>query len=177
MTQLLAQCALGNQSAFADLYQQTSPKLFGIAVRILKRTDLAEEVLQDSFVNIWNHASEYTTHKSIPMTWMASIVRNRALDLLRRLPLEELRYEDDAFIDTVESNTPGPLQQLLRSHEGSALARCLQVLDAPQRQSIMLAFYHGLSHAELAKHLRQPLGTIKSWIRRGLQGLKRCLET
>ncbi|MGH8750637.1 MAG: sigma-70 family RNA polymerase sigma factor [Burkholderiales bacterium] len=174
MNKLLAQCALGSQSAFADLYRHTSAKLFGVALRILRREDWAEEVLQDSFVNIWKHAAEYTSSKSAPMTWMTSIVRNRALDLLRR-PNPEIAQEDESLIEQFEDDKPGPLQQLLQSKQAGALARCLQQLEARQRQSIMLAFYHGLTHAELAQHLREPLGTVKTWIRRGLERLKGCL--
>jgi len=165
---------LGNQTAFADLYRQTSAKLFGVALRMLKREDWAEEVLQDSFINIWRHAAEYNAHKSAPMTWMNSIVRNRALDLLRR-PGLEIAQQDESLIEAWEDPDSGPLDRLLKSNEAAALARCLQQLESKQRQSIMLAFYHGLTHAQLARHLQQPLGTVKSWIRRGLERLKRCL--
>ena len=174
MSRLLTQCALGDQTAFADLYRQTSAKLFGVALRILKREDWAEEVLQDSFINIWRHAAEYSARKSAPMTWMISIVRNRALDLLRR-PGLEIAQHDESLIEAWEDPDAGPLDRLLKSNEAAALARCLQQLDSRQRQSIMLAFYHGLTHDQLARHLQQPLGTVKSWIRRGLERLKRCL--
>ncbi|HSS45982.1 MAG TPA: sigma-70 family RNA polymerase sigma factor [Burkholderiales bacterium] len=166
---------MGDQAAFANLYRQTSAKLFGVALRILKREEWAEEVLQDSFVNIWKHAAEYTAPKSAPMTWMTSIVRNRALDLLRR-PGLEVAQEDNSLIEDFGDGAQGPVELLLQSNAADALARCMQQLEARQRQSIMLAFYHGLTHAELAKHLRQPLGTVKTWIRRGLERLKRCLS-
>lgn len=172
--QLLEQCALGNRAAFADLYRQTSAKLFGVALRILRREDWAEEVLQESFVNIWRHAAAYSVYKSAPMTWMISIVRNRALDILRRPGLETAQL-DPSLIEALQDQSAGPMDRLLKSNEAAALARCLQQLDGNQRQSIMLAFYYGLTHAELAKHLRQPLGTVKSWIRRGLQRLRKCL--
>ncbi len=165
---------MGNQSAFAELYRQASAKLYGVALRILKRQDWAEEVLQDSFINIWRHAAEYSVHKSAPMTWMISIVRNRALDLLRR-PGLEITQADESLIEAWEDSDAGPLDKLLKSKEAAALARCLQQLESRQRQSIILAFYHGLTHAQLARHLQQPLGTVKSWIRRGLERLKRCL--
>ena len=172
--QLLEQCALGNRAAFADLYRQTSAKLFGVALRILRREDWAEEVLQESFVNIWRHAAAYSVYKSTPMTWMISIVRNHALDILRRPGLETAQL-DPSLIEALQDQSAGPMDRLLKSNEAAALARCLQQLDGNQRQSIMLAFYYGLTHAELAKHLRQPLGTVKSWIRRGLQRLRKCL--
>ena len=172
---LLARCALRDQRACAELYRLTSSKLFGVALRIVRREDWAEEVLQEGFVNIWNHAAEYALDRSAPMTWMTSIVRNRALDWARRPRHEETSEDYDLIIESVRDDALGPLDQLARSAESSALARCLQELDSAQRQSIMLAFQHGLSHAELAAHLREPLGTVKTWIRRGLERLKGCL--
>ena len=172
---LLARCALGDQRACAELYRLTSSKLFGVALRIVRREDWAEEVLQESFVYIWNHAGQYAPGKSAPMTWMTSIVRNRSLDWARRPRQEDTSEDYDLIVESVRDDAPGPLELLARSTDASALARCLQQLEAAQRQSIMLAFQQGLSHAELAAHLREPLGTVKTWIRRGLERLKGCL--
>ena len=172
---LLAQCALGNQQAFAELYRATSAKLFGVTLRILRREDWAEEVLQESYVNIWNHAGAYAVQKSAPLTWMTSIVRNRSLDWLRRPRFEATGEEYDVAVDAWQDEKPGPLESLAAAADGAALARCLEQLEARQRQSIMLAFFHGLSHSELAGHLKQPLGTVKTWVRRGLERLKGCL--
>ena len=175
LAELLAQAALKNQRAFADLYQLTSPKLFGVALRILRRQDWAEEVLQECYVNIWNHAGNYAVQKSAPLTWMTSIVRNRCLDWLRRPQQEATGDEYDIAVEAWQDDAPGPMESLVASSEAAALARCLQELDAKQRQSIMLAFFHGLSHSELASHMKQPLGTVKTWVRRGLERLKGCL--
>ncbi|MCE9641776.1 MAG: sigma-70 family RNA polymerase sigma factor [Betaproteobacteria bacterium] len=172
---LLARCGLGDQRALAELYQATSAKLFGVALRICRREDWAEEVLQESFVNIWNHAAAYATGKSQPMTWMTSIVRNRALDWLRRPQHEQTSADYDLLAGNLRDDAAGPLEQLTQATEAAALARCLGELDGQQRQSIALAFQHGMSHSELAAHLKQPLGTIKTWIRRGLERLKGCL--
>jgi len=172
---LLSQCALKNQRAFRDLYQLSSSKLYGVALRILRRQDWAEEVLQECYVNIWNHAGDYAVAKSAPLTWMTSIVRNRCLDWLRRPSLETID-EDGKLIENAMSDTPDPLAELERRADASAIARCLQALEARQRQAIALAFYDGLSHSELASHMRQPLGTVKTWVRRGLIRLKACLE-
>ena len=172
---LLARCALRDQRALADLYQITAAKLFGVALRILRRDDWAEEVLQESFLNIWNHAADYAAHKSQPLTWMTSIVRNRALDWLRRPRQEDTREDYDLLAGNLPDAAAGPFEQLLQAADARALARCLSELDAQQRQCIALAFQHGLSHCELAAHLRQPLGTVKTWIRRGLDRLKGCL--
>lgn len=174
---LLGRCALGDQRAFAELYRLTSAKLFGVALRILRREDWAEEVLQEGFMNIWDHAAEYAAAKSQPLTWMTSIVRNRSLDWLRRPHREDTSEGYDLLIENLRDDAAGPLEQLTQSAEASALARCLRELDSQQRQSIALAFQRGLSHSELAAHLKQPLGTVKTWIRRGLERLKGCLSS
>jgi RNA polymerase sigma-70 factor (ECF subfamily) len=130
-------------------------------------------------VSIWNHAGTYSAGLSAPLTWMTSIVRNRCLDWLRRPRLEvALERPDEDGEDPLEliaAEGPGPLEHLARSADAKALAECLGRLDAKQRQAIMLAFYSGLSHSELATHMRQPLGTVKTWVRRGLEKLKGCL--
>ena len=145
------------------------------------KPDWAEEVLQDCYVSIWNHAGSYEARLSAPMTWMTSIVRNRCLDWLRRPHLEvTLARSDDDPDDppeSVPSDDPGPLDELARSADAKALGDCLRRLDPKQRQAIMLAFYEGLSHSELASHMREPLGTVKTWVRRGLERLKSCLGT
>jgi RNA polymerase sigma-70 factor, ECF subfamily len=171
---LLARSALKDQQAFADLYRRTSPKLLGMALRILHRQDWAEEVLQESFVSIWQHAGDYTAAKSAPVTWMTSIVRNRALDFLRR-PREELPGEFEAMLEVIADETPGLLDGLAEREEARSLVRCLETLEPSQRQTIALAFFHGLTHSELAAHLKAPLGTVKTWVRRGLERLKSCL--
>ena len=175
LAELLAQAALGNQRAFADLYGLTSAKLFGVALRILRRQDWAEEVLQECYVSIWNHAGDYAVQKSAPLTWMTSIVRNRCLDWLRRPQQEATGDEYDIAVEAWQDEAPGPLERLSASSEAAALARCMQQLEGKQRQSIMLAFFHGLSHSEVAGHMKQPLGTVKTWVRRGLERLRTCL--
>jgi RNA polymerase sigma-70 factor (ECF subfamily) len=174
--ELLARCALRDAQALATLYRHTAGKLYAVALRILRRQDWAEEVLQESFVNIWNHAGEYSAQKSAPMTWMTAIVRNRALDWLRRPSLEHGHEDYDLMLDGVPDPAPALDAALQGRREARALADCLALLGADQRQSIMLAYLHGLSHSEVAAHLRAPLGTVKTWIRRGLERLRGCLE-
>jgi RNA polymerase sigma-70 factor (ECF subfamily) len=138
------------------------------------RPDLAEEVLQESFVRIWNHASRYQAHLSAPLTWMINITRNQAIDQLRKhrdRPLADL--EEQTLID----ESPSAHDQLNSAREAIALNRCLDSLDGMQRQSITVAYFQGLSCAELAEHLKAPLGSVKSWIRRGMERLRRCLES
>jgi RNA polymerase sigma-70 factor (ECF subfamily) len=177
---LLAGCARRDRAAFASLYQATSPKLFGVAVRMLRREDWAEEVLQDCYVSIWNNAAGYSAALSAPMTWMTSIVRNRCLDWLRRPVVEVVLQTDDEDGDDplarMASEDPGPMEQLAAAGDARALADCMGRLDPKMRQAIALAFYEGLTHTELAAHMRQPLGTVKTWVRRGLERLKGCLE-
>ena len=173
---LMARSALRDQRAFRDLYRHTSAKLYAVALRIVRREDWAEEVLQESFVNIWNHIAEYAPARSAPLTWMTAIVRNRALDWLRRPNLERGDEDYDLLVEAVADDAPGPDLILGASRDARALAECMKQLTGNQRQTIVLAYTHGLSHGELAQHLKQPLGTVKTWIRRGLDRLKGCMD-
>ena len=173
---LLAQCGLGNRRAFAELYEATKSKLFAVSLRIVRERHIAEEVLQDSFVNIWNNAGRYAAAKSAPMTWMTAIVRNRSLDIVRR-PRVEVADEDDFFALNMADVSPGPHEQLAAGRDRVRVEHCMKGLDREQLQTISLAFFHGLSHSEVADHLGRPLGTVKTHIRRGLQKLKMCLES
>jgi RNA polymerase sigma-70 factor (ECF subfamily) len=170
---LLSRSALGDRAAFADLYGATASKLFAVSLRIVRQRSLAEEVLQDSFVSIWNHAADYAQAKSAPSTWMTAIVRNRSLDVLRR-PREEADV-DEALTATLVDESASPQREAQARGEAHSLRECLQELEPEQRQTIALAFYHGLTHSELADHLRRPLGTVKTHIRRGLARLRDCL--
>lgn len=176
MKRLLADSGRGNERAFARLYEMTSGRLYAMALRMLRRADWAEEVLQESYVNIWNNAASYQPGLSAPLTWMISIVRNRCLDWLRR-PQAEIPDEDDQLALAMPSEDPGPLEQLESASEARALAECVKRLEASQRNAILLAFFEGLSHSELAARLKQPLGTVKSWVRRGMERLKDCLAS
>ncbi|SMC29850.1 RNA polymerase sigma-70 factor, ECF subfamily [Andreprevotia lacus DSM 23236] len=171
---LLQRCAQRDEKALAELYQLTSPKLFGVALRILRRNDWAEEVLQECYVNIWQHAGSYSSDKSAPQTWITRIVRNRCLDWLRR-PDHEVADVDDSIVENWADDAPGPLARLLASDDSRRIAGCMQGLEASHRQAIALAYFDGLSHSELAEKLTLPLGTVKSWIRRGLEKLRLCL--
>ena len=171
---LLAQCALGNRQAFETLYRSVSPRLHGVALRFMGRQDLAEEVLQEAFVRIWYNASRYQAHLSAPMTWMVNITRNLAIDQLRKHREQPLvDGQQDAMVD----DAPSAHDLLDSQREANALNRCLETLDGMQRQSISVAYFQGLSCSELADHLAAPLGSVKSWIRRGMERLRRCLES
>jgi RNA polymerase sigma-70 factor (ECF subfamily) len=175
---LLARVALADQRAFGALYGQTSAHLYAVALRIVRDASAAEEILQEAYVSIWHHAGSYDAAKSQPVTWMTSIVRNRCLDHLRRREIDTVTLtadDDDAPAYDVADDSPSPAELLLRGADAASVRGCVETLEAGQKQAIALAFFQGLSHAELAAHLREPLGTIKSWVRRGLERLKRCL--
>ncbi|MEP6657461.1 MAG: sigma-70 family RNA polymerase sigma factor [Betaproteobacteria bacterium] len=181
LADLLARTALADQGAFAELYRMTSAQLYGVALRILRDTPAAEEVLQEAYVSVWHHAASYRAAKSQPLTWLTTIVRNRCLDQLRRRDIDTVplaRHADDGDEPEMDvaSDQPSPLDMLMAGAESRSVRTCVEALEGGQKQAIALAFYQGLSHAELAQHLRQPLGTIKSWIRRGLDRLRDCLD-
>ncbi len=179
LQQLLARVALGDRAAFRRLYDATAPSLMGVALRIVRHRDRAEEVIQDAFVNAWNRAAGYQAALSQPMTWLTAIVRNRALDELRsgsRHVAESLENEDTGTTREIEDERSDPLGLLQQAADALAIRHCLDAIDGPQRQCLALAYYHGLSHSEVATHLGSPIGSVKVWLRRGLERLKRCLD-
>jgi len=176
---LLARTALADQAAFHELYRATPPQLYGIAIRIVRESGMAEEILQESFIAVWHHAKSYAPSRSQPLTWMTAIVRNRCLDSLRRRDLETISItaSDDDHDDLDfpgDERTPSDL--LIAGADALAVRQCVEMLEGGSRQAIALAFYQGFTHAELAAHLHQPLGTVKSWVRRGLERLRQCLD-
>lgn len=177
---LLSRVALADAQAFAELYRLTSAHLFSVALRIVRERGAAEELLQEAYVNVWHHAGSYAAERAQPMTWLVAIVRNRCLDHVRKRGIDTVSMtrepEDDAPELDLPDGGPGPAEMLVAGAEAHAIRECLERLEGGSRQAIALAFFQGLSHSELAEHLAQPLGTVKSWIRRGLERLKGCLE-
>ena len=181
---VLARVALGDRAAFATLYRETRTHLFGVILRINPDRAQAEDVLQEVFVNLWRAAQSFDADRSQPLTWLTSVARHRAIDSLRRRKTEVATVSthiesdgdgDDDRLATVASDTAGPLELLSKAGQAQAIGQCLGQLSAEQQQCLALTFYQGLSHAEAALHLAQPLGTVKSWLRRALIALKDCL--
>ncbi|KPF46622.1 RNA polymerase sigma-e factor sigma-24 [beta proteobacterium AAP121] len=184
LAQLLARTGLGDRQAFARLYERTSGHLFAVVLRIQRDRALAEDLLQDIYVSVWKAAASFDAARSQPLTWLTHVARNRAIDSLRRAQsqprTESLSAADDDEqpdpAEALASDEPGPLDLLNQASEKRELTQCLERLTPTQRQSVALAFYDGLSHAEVAAHLQEPLGTVKSWVRRALNTLKSCLD-
>jgi RNA polymerase sigma factor (sigma-70 family) len=170
---LLAATAQRDQRAFAELYRRTSPKLYGICVRVLRSRSEADEVLQDVYTSVWNRAATFDAAKAGALTWLATLARNRAIDRLRQ-------HRDDAResaeIDEHVDDDATPALDAERSQEHRRLAECMDKLESTQRRSVREAFFTGATYSELATRLGVPLGTMKSWIRRSLIQLRACLE-
>ena len=187
LSRLLARAGLGDRAAFATLYERTSSHLLAVVLRINRDRAQAEDILQEVYVNVWRAASSFDAAQSQPLTWLTSIARNRAIDSLRRvstqpkfrtvgLTADGSDLEEESVYDSLADESPGPLDLLSQASDARSLAACMDQLSALQRQSVALAFFQGLSHVEVAEQLRQPLGTVKSWVRRALMTLKGCLQ-
>jgi len=175
---LIDRISLADEKALRELYELTSPKLYGVAVRVVTNREWAEDVLQEAFINIWRIAGDYKATLSPPMAWMALVVRSRGLDFLRRRASEradKMQELDDVISDTVAGDSPNPMDTAQASQQAKALHNCLSLLDNKQREVVSLAYMRDMSHNELAAQLRLPLGTVKTWIRRGLEQLRGCM--
>jgi RNA polymerase sigma-70 factor, ECF subfamily len=168
---LLARCGTGDAAAFRSVYDLQSARLYGIALRITRQPSLAADAVHDAFMQVWQRAARFDEARGSAEAWLTGLVRYRAIDILRKTG----RETTGAMPIDGEDDGPGPLEALLASTEGAALHRCIEQLDPSQRRSIMLAFIEGLSHSEIAARIATPLGTVKSWVRRGLIALRECL--
>lgn len=169
----IAQAAGGDQAALRRLYQAESSRLYGIALKILRERSAAQDALQDAFVSVWQRARQFDGTRGSPRTWLAAIVRHRALDLARARGRESLS-DDPGLGDEIV--TDDPLERIAATADAARLHDCLAGLEEKNRRSIVLAFVDGLSHAQVAEKLALPLGTVKAWIRRGLLSLRACME-
>jgi len=166
-------------AALRELYDQTSSRLYGVALRVTGNREWAEDALQDAYLNIWRIAGDYRASLSPPMAWLGVIVRSRALDFLRRRNSERVdrNQELDDFVqETVASEAVDPADAVSTSEQAFALRQCLSRLEPKQREVVSLAYLRDLSHGELAVQLKLPLGTVKTWIRRGIEQLRHCMQ-
>jgi RNA polymerase sigma-70 factor (ECF subfamily) len=173
---LLAACARQDRQAFQRLYERTASQLLACLVRMLRNRALAEDALQDVFVQVWGRAGQYESGRGSAWGWLIAIARYRAIDLRRR----ESRIatgSPDAIEDIPGEDEPHDALAALGQRATKALASCLGALQPRQRDCILLAYQGGLTHTEVAIEIGEPLGSVKSWIRRGLSALKRCLES
>ena len=175
---LLDRVASQEHAALKALYDQCSGKLYGLALRVVVQREWAEDVLQETFLTIWRSAPDYRAALSPPMAWMGLIVRSRGLDFLRRRNTQrgKLTQElDDDLADTLEGDAANSMDTAQASEQAWALHQCLSRLDNKQREVVSLAYIRDLSHGDLARQLQIPLGTVKTWIRRGLDQLRLCM--
>lgn len=177
---LLVAIAEGDRSAFEKLYRVTSARLFATARRFVRQHQRAEEILQECYITVWNNAASYDPARSAPMTWLVTIVRNRCLDALR-IPVRELAPalddEDGDPFERFETHEPGPLQRCSAAEDEKVVRDAMDRLPQQYRQALTLAYAHGCAHGELAARLQIPLGTAKSWVRRGLEALRSDVMT
>lgn len=176
---LLPRVALSDRAAFERVYRATCAHLLGVAFRILNNRERAEEVLQEAFMNVWHGASGFNASVASPMTWLINIVRNKAIDALRsgKAGRASTFALDDEALAVAADEAQQPQALLDLSLARLRITGCMGELGAAQRQALALAYYRGLAHSEIAEALRAPLGTVKAWVRRGLDKLKACLET
>src|SRR5215218_922091 len=159
---LIGAVAQGDQAAFERLYVATRAKLYGVVLRILRRQDLAEEVIQETYVKIWSSAGQFNPALASPITWMASIARNRAIDIVRKKT-------------EVASDSPDPLARREMTEELRRLLECIGRLEPDRQRLVLLAYYNGWSREQLAEKFAAPVNTVKTWLRRSMLDIRECL--
>ena len=170
---LLSRVALGDRKAFSQLYKSTSPKLFGVCLRILRDRAQAEDALQEIYIKIWRRAGGFATDRASPMAWLVTIARNHAIDVIRaRRPATVDIDEEFSLADP----GPDPESHALNTSDGRQIENCLSELEADRAQAVVAAYVEGSSYHELAEKYSVPLNTMRTWLRRSLMKLKECME-
>ena len=173
---LMKQCQQDNVIAFEKLYQQSSPKLYGLLLTLMGQQSLAEEVLQEAYLTIWQRINTYDVNKGKAITWMMTIARNKGLDRLRALKVRpELDNSRNNDIEVIIKENRLPDNNIKNTQDWEQLKACLKQLSNDQCDCILMSFYYGYTHKELSLKLNRPLGTIKAWLRRGLDKIRECL--
>ena len=178
VARLIAACARQDRRAFQQLYERTAPQLLACLIRVLRNRALAEDALQDVFVQVWVRAGQYVSARGSAWAWLIAIARYRAIDVRRREGRTPAGSSADIDIEQIPGeDEPQDALAALGQRATKALQQCLEALQPRQRECIVLAYQGGLTHTEVAGEIGEPLGSVKSWIRRGLSALKRCLES
>lgn len=173
----LQAAAKGDQRAFKQLYDATAARLYALLMCLLKNPDAAQDALQETYIKVWQKARVYSPERGAPLTWMLAIARYRALDALRRRPHTATSVSASLLTEQLaDIDAPGPLNESEALQMWGIMQGCLTALQSSQRKSVLLAYYEGLTHQELAERMQAPLGTVKSWVRRGLSSLRDCLS-
>ena len=172
----LARVALGDRAAFGRLYDATSAKLFGIALRVLGDRASAEDALQEIYEKIWRQAGRYRVNGLSPMTWLVTVARNHAIDVLRRRRAAAPTTDDDDRLHDLPDPAPGPEAQMLAASARAALRACLDTLEPRHAEAVGRAYLAGETYADLAQRFDVPVNTTRSWLRRGLIKLRECLS-
>lgn len=174
LSNLIKSVALGDRRALSNVYDLTSAKLFGVCLRIVRDHDAAEDILQQVYIKVWDKAGQFERELASPITWLCAIARHSAIDWVRKNGAPVMPPTQSAI--SFETHKDLAFEAFTEMEDRAAIFDCIQTLPLNQRRAICLAFYDGSSHSELAEVLKVPLGTIKSWIRRGLQQLRGCLD-
>lgn len=169
---LLLKVSRGDKFAFRELYEQNAPQLYAVALRLMRRRDVAEDIVQEVFLTLWHAADQYDSARGSVRTWLSTITRNRCIDRLRRQPANTVDLED---VQLTADERDDPLEQALSRDHLAALSQCLGELNDQQKRAVSLAYFDGLTHQEVAQQMVVPLGSAKTWIRRGLDFLKKCM--
>jgi RNA polymerase sigma-70 factor (ECF subfamily) len=173
LIELLTATAHGDRAAFSKLYAATSAKLYGTALRILRRRDLADDVVQEAYVRVWNHAARFDPERGSPITWMATIVRHLAIDLARRNRVAQSGSEAELL--AIPSHQPDPFDELAMTERHQRVRQALGKLDPIKRRLIIAAYLHGESREQLAERFGAPVNTIKTWLRRAILEMRAAI--
>jgi RNA polymerase sigma factor (sigma-70 family) len=173
---LLGQVAAGRSDALEAVYRLTSAKMFGICLRVTNDRAGAEEALQDTYVKIWRKAAAFDAERASPITWMATVARNSAIDWKRAQGIVSAATDNDDDASEAPDSSVDVMQQLEERSTRHHILDCIGQLEPQQARAVRTAFYDGLSHSELARHMNVPLGTLKSWIRRAMIALRECID-
>ena len=173
---LLLRCAEQDKQAFQQLYEICSPKLYTVALRLLNQKEMTEDILQEVFLKIWNSANLFNPNKGTAITWMITVTRNKALDKLRALKSRPQEIESEYESIDFSAVTRGPDAEVTLGEDMSLLMGCIQGMKEEQRECLLLAYYYGYTHVELAEKMNKPLGTVKAWVRRGQEKIQGALR-